>query len=80
MARRVIAWECKYCGEIKKSETIALRHEITCLMNPEARNCILCRHSMKDIETKNLVCQKGRTCSRAVSAKCEHFRRKNVER
>lgn len=78
MARRIIAWECKYCGEIKKNETIALRHEATCIKNPEARNCILCIHSIPNSITGKLFCQKGKTCSRAVSAGCEHFKRKNV--
>ena len=78
MARRVLAWECKYCGAIKKSETIALRHEITCVKNPDARNCMVCTYSQGN-GSGTLLCQKGKTCSRAVSAKCEHFKKKNVK-
>lgn len=76
MARRVLAWQCKYCGEIKKSETIAVRHELTCVKNPDARNCMVCAYSVGSENTRELLCQKGKTCSRAVSAKCEHFKRK----
>ncbi len=80
MARRVLAWECKYCGAIKKSETIALRHELTCIKNPDARNCIVCAYSIGSETTRKLLCLKGKTCSRAVSAKCEYFRRKHDEK
>lgn len=73
MARRVLAWECRYCGAIKKSETICNRHEKTCLKNPDARNCIVCAHSAKSVSA--LICSKGKVCSRATSAKCEHFKR-----
>lgn len=84
MARRILAWECRYCGAIKKSETICDRHEITCVKNPDARNCIVCKNSFKrtveflvDNETgPSLLCRKGKVCSRATSAKCEHFERK----
>lgn len=83
MARRILAWECRHCGAIKKSETICNRHEQTCLQNPDARNCILCKHSYKpvvdfppDEPTPSLMCKKGKTCSRATSAKCEYFGRK----
>lgn len=75
MARRVLAWECRYCGTIKKSETICERHEKTCLKNPDARNCVVCQHSHKP-EGDSLSCLKGKKCSRATSAKCEHFKRK----
>lgn len=79
MARRVLAWECKYCGEIKKSETIAVRHEITCVKNPDTRNCLFCIYGMALLDSGHMLCQKGKTCSRAVSAKCEHFKKKNVK-
>ena len=77
MARRVLAWECRHCGAIKKTENICRRHEITCLKNPDARNCILCQHSIAKSGTRELLCQKGKKCSQAISAKCEHFNRKN---
>lgn len=75
MAKRVLAWECRYCGAIKKSETICERHERTCLKNPDARNCIVCQHSGTNVPGGSLRCRKGKTCSRATSAKCEYFKR-----
>ncbi len=75
MARRIIAWECKYCGEIKKSEKIALRHEASCLKNPDAKNCTLCVNSEK--QEGRLICVKhGQYCSRAISAYCDDFVRR----
>lgn len=76
MARRVLAWECRHCGAIKKSETICIRHEQTCLKNPDAKNCILCEHSYKITPGGSLRCRNGKICSRATSAKCEYFERK----
>lgn len=76
MPRRILAWECRYCGAIKKSETICNRHEITCLSNPDARNCIVCKHSHTPAPVGPLKCRKGKICSRATSAKCEHFERR----
>lgn len=77
MARRILAWECRHCGAIKKTENICLRHEKTCMKNPDARNCILCQHSVSTVGEKQLLCQKGKKCSQATSANCEHFIRKN---
>lgn len=85
MARRILAWECRYCGAIKKSETICERHEITCLKNPQARNCVVCENGYKptieflseDDKVPSLLCKKGKVCSRATSAKCEYFARKD---
>ena len=87
MARRILAWQCRYCGVIKKSETICERHERTCLKNPDARNCIVCEHSFKptveflfDEEPAcSLMCHKGKVCSRATSAKCEYFKRRKED-
>ena len=78
MARRILAYECQYCGAIKRNKKIAERHEITCMSNPEAKNCILCIHRRRipvDLDGGGeLVCNRRQiTCSRAVSAKCEHF-------
>ena len=78
MARRVLAYECRHCGAIKKTEKICLRHEKACLKNPESRNCILCQHSIPNSGSSKLLCQKGKACSQAISANCEHFVRKNV--
>ena len=77
MARRVLAYECRYCGDIKKTENICLRHEKTCLKNPDARNCIVCAYSIQQSGARKLLCQKGKICSQAVSANCEHFTRKD---
>lgn len=81
MARRVLAWECRYCGALKKTENICLRHEITCVHNPDAKNCILCIHSNATetgkMRKEKLLCNLGKKCSRAVSAKCENFRRRD---
>jgi hypothetical protein len=79
MARRVLAWECGYCGELKKTENIANRHEASCLKNPNAKNCVLCTHSYKQTLYGNsiLVCKEKKvTCSRAISAKCDDFERR----
>lgn len=78
MARRVLAWECRHCGAIKKTENICLRHEKTCMKNPEAVNCILCQWSINPSGSKELICQKGKKCSQATSANCSYFRRKKV--
>lgn len=77
MARRVLAWECRYCGDIKKTENICLRHEKTCLKNPDAQNCIVCEHSIPS-ENSTLRCLKGKKCSRATSAKCEYFTKRQT--
>lgn len=76
MARQVLAWQCKYCGEIKKTRNIAERHEKTCLQNPDAKNCVLCRYSKTDENSSALMCTVRQIkCSRAVSADCESFHR-----
>ena len=77
MARRILAWECRYCGTIKKTENICMRHEKTCMRNPDAHNCILCQHSITQSNTRDLQCQKGKKCSQATSANCEYFTRKD---
>lgn len=85
MARRVFAWQCQYCGTLKRTELIAKRHEAACLHNPDAKNCILCVHSNKEkieedyemftVTKRVLRCSKRRiNCSTAVSVKCEHFK------
>lgn len=70
MARRVLAWQCRYCGALKKSEKICLRHEIGCIKNPNRKNCMDCAYS--DFETHNCT-KRGVPCSRAVSAYCEEY-------
>ena len=79
MARRILAWECRHCGTIKKTENICIRHEKTCMKNPDARNCILCEHSYTEIGQTGLaglICKKGKKCSQATSANCEYFVRR----
>lgn len=73
MARRVLAWECRYCGALKKTENICLRHEKSCLKSPKPKNCILCKYSQVLETNKSLSCQKGKTCSQATSANCEYY-------
>ena len=78
MAKRVLAYECKYCGTLKKSQTIAERHEITCMKGTDPRNCSVCENSF--LTQDGLKCRKGIKCSSAVSAKCEYFRKSLYER
>lgn len=78
MARRVLAWECQYCGALKRTEKIAVRHEKTCLKNPDSKNCLNCKNSYTDAPRDGGLperrCKvKGSSCSRAVSADCEHY-------
>lgn len=80
MARRVLAYECQYCGAIKKSKNIATRHEESCKQNPNARNCMFCVHHTKLEECVpgggRLWCPlRSMACSSAVGAKCPHFKR-----
>lgn len=37
MATRVLAYECKYCGTLKKTRALMDRHELACLKNPKAK-------------------------------------------
>lgn len=37
MATRVLAYECKYCGTLKKTRALMDRHELACLRNPKAK-------------------------------------------
>lgn len=76
MATRTLAYECKYCGALKKSKTICERHELTCFSNPDAKNCVLCRNAIDG--EKGRVCKvTGKRCSVAVSAQCEDFARRD---
>lgn len=76
MAVRTLAYECKYCGALKKTKNICERHELTCFQNPDAKNCVLCVHKMEG--PKGRVCaETGKRCSVAVSATCDHFLRRD---
>lgn len=78
MPRQVLAWQCRFCGEIKKSEKIAARHEAACLANPDCRNCIVCKHEESSPGSKSVCGVRGVNCSRAVSANCEDFGRNDA--
>lgn len=74
MATRTLAYECKYCGALKKTKHVCERHELTCFQNPDAKNCMLCIHKTEG--PKGRVCAvTGKRCSVAISATCEHFAR-----
>lgn len=77
MAVRTHAYECNYCGALKRTKVICERHELTCFNNPEAKNCLLCIHITKT--SGDRACGvTGKRCSVAISATCEHFvRREN---
>ena len=77
MATRTLAYECKFCGALKRSKLICERHELTCFQNPDAKNCILCKHSVDAGKGKFCVVT-GKRCSVAVSASCEHFARRKT--
>lgn len=75
MATRTLAYECKYCGALKRTKVICERHELTCFQNPDAKNCVLCQHMRQSYHGR--VCSvTGKRCSVAVSANCEHFARR----
>lgn len=75
MAVRVLAYECKYCGALKKGKKVCENHEIACLSNPEAKNCVRCQH-IKNTESGRVCGLTGKRCSVAVSANCEDFVRR----
>lgn len=75
MATRTLAYECKYCGALKRTKNVCERHEITCFQNPDAKNCILCENRV-DSDKGSICSLTGKRCSVAVSASCEHFARR----
>jgi hypothetical protein len=75
MATRTLAYECKYCGALKRTRVICQRHELTCFQNPDARNCVLCEH-MKTGASGKVCAVTGKRCSVAVSASCMVFSRR----
>jgi hypothetical protein len=75
MATRTLAYECKYCGALKRTKTICERHELTCFQNPDAKNCVLCQH-MRQGGNGRVCFVTGKRCSVAVSANCHVFARR----
>ena len=72
MATRTLAYECQYCGTLKRTKNVCERHELTCFQNPDAKNCLLCQH--REGGPKSRVCAvTGKRCSVAISATCEYF-------
>lgn len=78
MATRTLAYECKYCGTLKRTKNVCERHELTCLSNPDAKNCILCQHCSKR-ENARVCAVSGKRCSVAVSAQCSSFARRTAD-
>lgn len=78
MATRTLAYECKYCGALKKTKTICERHELTCFQNPDAKNCILCVHRT-DSKSGRVCAVSGKRCSVAISAGCNDFARRDAD-
>lgn len=75
MATRTLAYECKYCGALKRTKNVCERHELTCLQNEDAKNCVRCEHMTNKANIR--ICDMtGKRCSVAVSASCEHFSRR----
>lgn len=78
MATRTLAYECKYCGALKRTKNVCERHELTCFQNPKAKNCVLCEHIRQGAGGK--VCfVTGKRCSVAVSANCGSFTRRKAD-
>lgn len=84
MARRTFAFECRYCGKLFNRYNIAVRHENSCLKNPDRINCLMCKHCNTDfivseevLEIKQPHCMlKDLRCSKAVSGNCKDFESK----
>ena len=75
MATRTLAYECQYCGTLKRTRNVCERHELTCFQNPDAKNCVLCVNMGESVTGR--VCKiTNKRCSVAVSATCEHFSRR----
>lgn len=78
MATRTLAYECKYCGTLKRTKNVCERHELTCFSNPDAKNCVLCVHCRKS-ESGRVCAVDGKRCSVAVSAHCSDFARRTAD-
>lgn len=78
MATRTLAYECKYCGALKRTKNVCERHELTCFQNPDAKNCLLCQHMTKGLRKDRVCAVTGKRCSVAISANCEDFARREA--
>lgn len=72
MPNKILAYECKHCGAIKRSYNVCARHELACLKNPEARNCVRCAN-MVNRNGVNVCAERLLKCSVAISAHCKEF-------
>ena len=91
MAKQILAYECAYCGILKKSRKIAERHERSCFKNPNAVNCMICENRYDYKETlsedewgaSSRVVHKckvnDKLCSRSLSGNCTHFEPRHIE-
>lgn len=82
MSKRIVAYQCEYCGAIKRTQTIIERHEKACIKNPRAKNCLFCKHSELTFDgTKNIRFCKltGSESRKDISANCNNFERKKIE-
>lgn len=77
MATRTLAYECKYCGALKRTKNVCERHELTCFQNPDAKNCVLCQN-MRQGKGGRVCAVTGKRCSVAISANCEYFARREA--
>lgn len=82
VSKRTYGYLCGYCGKIFKSYKIADRHERACLKNPNAKNCVVCKHIIKDHtgidkngnEFSKSICGIDKcVCSKSRSADCDYF-------
>ncbi len=71
MAYQYIGWRCEYCGKILSSKAYAVRHECTCLRNPNGKNCLTCKHSV--IRSKTMCSLDDTECSKSKALNCEHY-------
>ena len=76
MSTRILAYECDYCGALKKTKALIKRHEIACKQNPKCKNCLVCTHIDRSGE-KPRCGLSGKLCSIAVSARCNDFNRRD---
>lgn len=85
MARRTLAYECRYCGKLFTRYKMAVRHEKSCLENPNSINCLDCKYCDTEYKVKlsngNTVIRphcvlRDLRCSKAVSGNCDNFESK----